>query len=84
MNQMDKSYELGKLTVSDHDSETLTGAFGLKEDRFDEIVNTAKEAWNHEDTISASVEYMVQNLQDSELVLGLLVLGRIWEENSEE
>jgi hypothetical protein len=78
------TYELGKLTVSDHESKTLTGAFGLQEDQFDEIVNTAREAWNYEDTVSESVEFMVKKLKGSELVLGLLILGRIWEENSLE
>ncbi len=77
-------YDLGKLIVKDHESETLTGAFGLPEDDFDRIVEVAKEAWGYEDTISESVEYLVKKLKGSELVLGLLILGRIWEENSEE
>jgi len=78
------TYELGKLTVADHESKTLTGAFGLEEDQFDAIVNTAREAWNYEDTVSESVEFMAKKLKGSELVLGLLILGRIWEENSVE
>ncbi|MFW9831401.1 MAG: hypothetical protein ACFFD8_06470 [Candidatus Thorarchaeota archaeon] len=81
---MAKTYELGKLTVSDHESKTLTGAFGLQEEQFDDIVNTAREAWNYEDTVSESVEFLVKKLKNSELVLGLLILGRIWEENSVE
>ncbi|MFX1510223.1 MAG: hypothetical protein ACFFBR_07975 [Promethearchaeota archaeon] len=81
---MKQSYELGKLTVIDHESQTLTGAFGLEENQFDEIVNTAREAWNYEDTVSESVEFLVKKLKNSELVLGLLILGRIWEENSIE
>ena len=81
---MADTYELGKLNVSDHESKTLTGAFGLKEEQFDEIVNTAREAWNYEDTVSESVEFMAKKLKGSELVLGLLILGRIWEENSVE
>jgi hypothetical protein len=79
-----KTYELGKLTIDDHESQTLTGAFGLKENQFDDIVNTAREAWNYEDTVSESVEFIVKKLKNSELVLGLLILGRIWEENSIE
>ena len=31
-------YDLGKLIVKDHESETLTGAFGLPEGDFDKIV----------------------------------------------
>lgn len=81
---MADTYELGKLTVADHESKTLTGAFGLEEDQFDDIVSTAREAWNYEDTVSESVEFMVKKLKGSELVLGLLILGRIWEENSLE
>lgn len=79
---MKNTYELGKLIIADHESSTLTGAFGLKEDQFDDIVNTAREAWNYEDTVSESVEFLVKKLKNSELVLGLLILGRIWEENS--
>lgn len=81
---MARTYELGKLSVADHESKTLTGAFGLQEDQFDNIVNTAREAWNFEDTVSESVEFLVKKLKNSELVLGLLILGRIWEENSVE
>ena len=54
------------------------------ENQFDEIVNTAREAWNYEDTVSESVEFIAKKLKNSELVLGLLILGRIWEENSLE
>jgi hypothetical protein len=79
-----RTYELGKLIIDNHESQTLTGAFGLKEDQFDDIVNTARESWNFEDTVSESVEFMVKKLKNSELVLGLLILGRIWEENSIE
>ena len=81
---MGKTYELGKLTISDHESKTLTGAFGIPEDEFKNILEIADEAWKHEDTISESVEFLVNKLQGSAMVLGLLVLGRIWEENSLE
>lgn len=81
---MAKTYELGKITIADHESKTLTGAFSLQEDQFEDIVNTAREAWNFEDTVSESVEFLVKKLKNSELVLGLLILGRIWEENSVE
>lgn len=77
-------YDLGKLKISDHESETLTGAFGLPEEKFEKVVEAAKEAWGFEDTISESVEFLAKKLKGSELVLGLLILGRIWEENSEE
>jgi hypothetical protein len=72
-------YNLGKVTFVDHESQTLTGAFGIPEDRWGELVSAAQEAWKHEDTVSESVEFLVKKLNDSELVLGLLLLGRIWE-----
>ena len=72
-------YELGKVTFENHESETLTGAFGIPEGRWDALVAASKEAWEHEDTISESVEFLVKKLNDSELVLGLLLLGRVWE-----
>lgn len=81
---MSKTYELGKLTIADHGSKTLTGAFGLEEESFDEIVKSAREAWEYEDTISESVEFITKKLKGSELVLGLLVLGRMWEESSDD
>jgi hypothetical protein len=76
-------YELGKVTFVNHDSESLTGAFGIPEDRWDNITQAAQEAWQHEDTVSESVEFLVKKLNDSELVLGLLILGRIWERNKQ-
>jgi hypothetical protein len=79
-----KTYELGKLTISDHESKTLTGAFGIPEDEFKDILEIADEAWKHEDTVSESVEFLVNKLKGSAMVLGLLILGRIWEENSLE
>lgn len=75
-------YDLGDLIVLDHKSKTLTGAFNLPEKRFKEIVKLAQVAWDHGETISESVEYLAQKLRGSELVLGLLILGRVWEENS--
>ena len=72
-------YNLGKVSFVNHESQTLTGAFGIPEDRWDDLVAVAQEAWKHEDTVSESVEFLVKKLNDSELVLGLLLLGRIWE-----
>ncbi len=72
-------YDLGKVTFVDHESQTLTGAFGIPEGRWDDLVAIAQEAWKYEDTVSESVEFLVKKLNDSELVLGLLLLGRIWE-----
>ncbi len=74
-------YELGKVTFENHESDTLTGAFGIPEGRWDDITAASKEAWEHEDTISESVEFLVKKLNDSELVLGLLLLGRVWEKS---
>jgi hypothetical protein len=79
-----KTYELGKLTIADHEHEKLTGAFGIPEEEFQNILEIADAAWKHEDTISESVEFLVNKLKGSAMVLGLLILGRIWEENSLE
>lgn len=80
---MAKTYELGKLTVGDHESENITVALNLKEEQFDEIYAVAEDAWGSQelDTISKSIEFMAQRLQNSELVLGLVILGRIWEKS---
>ncbi|MFX1491125.1 MAG: hypothetical protein ACFFBU_02615 [Promethearchaeota archaeon] len=80
---MANTYELGKLTVGDHESENITVALNLKEEQFDEIYAVAEEAWGSQefDTVSKSIEFMAQKLQDSELVLGLVILGRIWEKS---
>jgi len=77
-------YELGELQISDHESETLTGAFGLKENRFEEILEIVEEAWQTEETVSESVELLAKKLKGSELVVGLLVLGRIWKEEDDK
>jgi hypothetical protein len=79
---MPQVYDLGTLTVVNHDVEKLTDAFGIPEHRFDDILNLAREAWGHEDTISESIEYIAQRVHGSELVLTLAIFGRIWEENS--
>ncbi|MFX1564012.1 MAG: hypothetical protein ACFFDP_11975 [Promethearchaeota archaeon] len=77
-------YELGELEITDHESETLTGAFGLEEERFKEILDIAEEAWQTEETVSESVELLAKKLKGSELVVGLLVLGRIWKEEDDK
>ncbi len=81
------SYDLGKTTFLDHNVDTLTEAIGIPEIRFDDLVALAKEAWEHEDTISESLEYIVERVNGSELILTLIFFGRIWEgieENKEE
>ena len=77
-------YNLGTLTVVGHDVEKLTQALGIPDDRFDDLVELARKAWEHEDTISESIEYLADNSKDSELVLALVFFGRIWEDSSQE
>ncbi|MFW9926530.1 MAG: hypothetical protein ACFFDM_07145 [Candidatus Thorarchaeota archaeon] len=91
-----RSYELGILNVDDHEAERLTEALGISNDRFETIVNLAKEAWDHEDTISESIEYLAQRAKESregndiepisgsELVLAYVFFGRIWEDQQED
>lgn len=77
-------YNLGTLKVVGHDVEKLTQALDIADDRFDDLVNLARQAWEHEDTISESIEYLAQNAEGSELVLALVFFGRIWEDNQNE
>ena len=73
------SYDLGSTTFISHDVDTLTEAIGIPEIRFDDLVALAQEAWEHEDTISESLEYIVERVNGSELILALIFFGRIWE-----
>ncbi len=91
-----RSYDLGTLNVDDHDVENLTEALGIPIERFESIVNLAKEAWDHENTISESIEYLAQRAKESredrsaepitgsELVLAFIFFGRIWEDQQED
>ncbi len=81
---MPTDYDLGTLTVVGHDVDKLTQALGIPDDRFDDIVNLAQKAWQHEDTISESIEYLADNAKGSELVLALVFFGRVWEENQDD
>jgi hypothetical protein len=78
------NYDLGTLKVIGHDVEKLTQALDIPDDRFDDLVNLARQAWEYEDTISESIEYLAQNASGSELVLALVFFGRIWEDNQSE
>jgi ferritin len=78
------TYDLGMLVVNDHDVKKLTQALDIPDDRFEDIVNLARHAWDHKDTISESIEYIAKNSTGSELVLALVFLGRIWEDNQQE
>jgi ferritin len=77
------NYDLGSTTFVSHDVNTLTEAIGIPEIRFDDLVALAKEAWEHEDTISESLEYIVKRVNGSELILTLVFFGRIWEGSEE-
>ncbi|MDH4212826.1 MAG: hypothetical protein OEV85_02795 [Candidatus Thorarchaeota archaeon] len=77
-------YNLGTLKVVGHDVEKLTQALDISDERFDDLVNLARRAWEYEDTISESIEFLAQNAEGSELVLTLVFFGRIWEDNQDE
>jgi hypothetical protein len=77
-------YNLGTLKVVGHDVEKLTQALDISDDRFDDLVKLAQQAWEHEDTISESIEFLAQNAAGSELVLALVFFGRIWEDNQSD
>lgn len=78
------SYDLGILVINSHDVKKLTQALDVPDHRFEDIVNLARHAWDNEDTVSESIEYIVQNSTGSELVLALVFFGRIWEDNQKE
>lgn len=77
-------YDLGTLVIENHDVRKLTEAFDIPDHRFEDIVNLARQAWQYEETIIESIEYIAQNASGSELVLALVFLGRIWEDNQED
>ncbi|MFW9975507.1 MAG: hypothetical protein ACFFDQ_09600 [Candidatus Thorarchaeota archaeon] len=78
------SYDLGILIINSHDVKKLTQALDVPDHRFEDIVNLARHAWDNEDTVSESIEYIVQNSTGSELVLALVFFGRIWEDNQKD
>ncbi len=91
-----RSYELGTMTVGSHDAEKLTEALGIQNERFEFVVDLAKDAWDHEETISESIEYLAEqakksredasviDITGSELVLAFVFFGRIWEDLHED
>ena len=77
------TYNLGTLTILDHEAGKLTDALGIPEHRFDDLVDHARRAYDYEDTISESIEWLAQRLNGSELVLAMVFFGRIWEQKTE-
>ena len=73
-------YDLGTLTVVSHDVDKLTQALNIPDDKFDDLVALAKNAWEYKETVSESIEYLAKNAKNSELVLALVFFGRIWED----
>jgi hypothetical protein len=74
-----QDYNLGTLTIVSHEVDRLTQALGIPDDRFDDLVQLAHTAWEYEETISQSIEYLARNSNGSELALALVFFGRIWE-----
>lgn len=84
MNNLMPTYDLGTIEIGSHYVKKLTEALGIPDHRFEDIVKLARQAWEHEDTISESIEYIAQNASGSELVLAFVFFGRIWEDNQKE
>ncbi|MHA1779617.1 MAG: hypothetical protein ACTSYL_01965 [Candidatus Thorarchaeota archaeon] len=78
------TYNLGIMTVVGHDADKITDALGIPEQRFDDLLSTAREAWGYGDTVSESIEFIAQRLNGSELVLAMVLLGRFWEESKQQ
>jgi hypothetical protein len=79
-----EQYDLGTLTIMNHDVEKLTEALDIPNHRFDALVDLARRAWEYEDTISESIEFIAKNASGSELVLTLVFFGRIWEDHADD
>lgn len=78
------NYDLGTLTIADHNVDQITDALDIPTDRFDALVDLARQAWEYEETISESIEFIANNASGSELVLALIFFGRIWEDSEQE
>ncbi|TFG29936.1 hypothetical protein EU527_15125 [Candidatus Thorarchaeota archaeon] len=76
-------YELGTLRVIGHDVEKLTQALDIPDDRFEGLIDLARQAWEYEETVSESIEFLAKNAIGSELVVALVFFGRIWEDSEE-
>jgi len=78
------TYNLGTLTIVSHEVQKLTDALGIPEHRFDDLVDLARKAYDFGDTISQSLEYIAQRLTGAELVLAMILFGRVWEGKKRE
>ena len=78
------TYNLGTLTIVKHDVQKLTDAIGIPEHRFDDLVEFARKAYDFGETISQSIEYVAQRLTGAELVLAMVLFGRVWESKKRE
>ena len=76
------NYDVGTAKIVNHDSDTLTGAFGIPDNRFQSVLDVAESAWRFGSKVSQSIEYVLKELKGSEAVLALCLLGRIWERES--
>jgi len=75
------TYSLGVLTIVGHDESKITDALGIPEHRFEDLVDIARQGWEHGTTVSESIEFIAQRVTGSELILAMVLLGRFWEES---
>ena len=73
-------YNLGTLTIVDHEVDKITDALGIPELRFDDLYDLAQKAWDECSVISEGIEYIAQRVTGSEFALALTFFGRKWEE----
>lgn len=78
------TYDLGTLVIEDHNVKQLHQALDIPDHRIEDIINLARNAWDQENRISESIEYIARNVSGSELVLALIFFGRIWEDNQQD
>ena len=70
------SYNLKGSINFAHDEDYVAGAIGIP-DRWNPMLDIAKEAWNHGKTFSEKIEYLVSRLDGAELVLALILFGEM-------
>jgi hypothetical protein len=68
---------MGQVNYFKHDSKTLSGAFGITQDRFEVIIELAEKALEREGhSTSEKIAFLLERLHGAELVLGLFVFGK--------
>ncbi|MFX1475262.1 MAG: hypothetical protein ACFFCO_07295 [Promethearchaeota archaeon] len=71
-------YNLKGSISFNHDEDYVADAIGIP-DRWNPLLDMAKQAWDQGRTFSEKIEYLVSRLDGAELVLALILLGEMVE-----